>query len=80
MAGVAGEVLEEEKPAAKRRITGKTSPEQHDLVGAQTFNLAIDDSDGENEVEQKDVKRQFMVSIATLPAKKRIRVTSTCPE
>ena len=79
MAGVAGEVLEEEKPAAKRRITGKTSPEQHDLVGTQTFNLAIDDSDGENEAEQKDVKRKSMVSTATLPATKRIRVTSKRP-
>ena len=79
MAGVAGEVPEEEKPAARRRITSKTSPEQHDLVGTQTFNLAIDDSDGENEVEKKDVKRKSLVVIATLPAKKRIRVATKRP-
>ena len=79
MAGVAGEVLEEEEPAARRRITGKTSSEHYDLVGTQAFNLAIGDSDGENEVERKDVKRKSTVSTTTLPAKKRIRITTKRP-
>ena len=77
MAVVTGNVHSDK--AAKRRITGNTAPVHFDLVGTEAFNLAMHDTDEENEVTPTVDKRKSTSSPTALPATKRIRITTKRP-